>query len=271
MAWTEFNPTDIDHLCTELNKRIGSWRTIYRGQSDSSWSLEPSLLRDLKEFHPGISEQAQVDREVRAVDFFKKKSPLRLLPTELSFLESVAGTLLLMQHYGAPTRVLDWSLSPWVGAYFAAVDHPKKDGAIWLANGDAIDATCPTDKMHVPSIFDIDNKQPICLFDARRTEVWEKITLNVSGNMICVLNPRFENPRMAAQQSVFTMAARVGTDHVDLGKVLQPSDTEKIIIPAAMKAPLLLRLFKMNLVATNLFPDITGIARHAREAVRYSP
>jgi hypothetical protein len=36
-----------------------------------------------------------------------------------------------MQHYGIPTRLLDWSEGPLVALYFAVTERPKSDGAIW--------------------------------------------------------------------------------------------------------------------------------------------
>lgn len=40
----------------------------------------------------------------------------------------------LMQHYGAPTRLLDWSQSGAIAAYFACVDKRHLDGTIWWIN-----------------------------------------------------------------------------------------------------------------------------------------
>ena len=41
------------------------------------------------------------------------------------------GWLFLAQHYGVPTRLLDWSENPLVAAYFAVLDDPNDDGCIW--------------------------------------------------------------------------------------------------------------------------------------------
>ncbi len=41
------------------------------------------------------------------------------------------AALKVLRHYGVPTRVRDWSWSPWVAAYFAAEQNDREDGEIW--------------------------------------------------------------------------------------------------------------------------------------------
>ena len=40
--------------------------------------------------------------------------------------------LAYMQHYGAPTRLLDWTENALVALYFAVVEHPKADAQVWI-------------------------------------------------------------------------------------------------------------------------------------------
>ncbi len=38
---------------------------------------------------------------------------------------------MVLRHHDVPTRLLDWSLSPYVAAYFSVCDHDDEDGEIW--------------------------------------------------------------------------------------------------------------------------------------------
>src|SRR6202044_3658398 len=105
-------------------------RWAYRGQGKSSWRLKASIERVASK--PGIAED-YVERE------FKRRAHhyLRDLPKEDDVLEWLA----LMQHYGAPTRLLDWTKSAYVAAFFAAESATDSDSfAIWAVDQDAISA-----------------------------------------------------------------------------------------------------------------------------------
>src|ERR1700674_3515893 len=104
----------------ELAKFPGTW--MFRGQENSDWLLTTSLERvkgaRLSRYHTEGFIWAE----------FKKQAHHylsgHLLPT--NSLEWLA----LMQHHGAPTRLLDWTFSRYVACFFALEDS-EEDSAVW--------------------------------------------------------------------------------------------------------------------------------------------
>jgi hypothetical protein len=99
---------------------------IYRGQQEN-WELEPKLARKVP---PG----KRANTEQIIFDEFKRTSLAytRLRP------ETDWELLAIAQHYGLPTRLLDWTYSALAGLWFAIGKGPSfkngvpKDGVVWL-------------------------------------------------------------------------------------------------------------------------------------------
>jgi hypothetical protein len=97
---------------------------IYRGHSNASWKLIPSLYR--RDVHIYNDELHKRDlyliAEQRMVDTFFNRAQL-LLPF---FTRSPCVDRIIAQHYSVPTQLLDWTLDPFIGLHFA-VDQADTD------------------------------------------------------------------------------------------------------------------------------------------------
>lgn len=101
---------------------------LFRGQADATWQLRPSLSRHIS----GLAPRAALQIEEDITELFRSQAHLHLSSTTIAATTDLASWWTLMQHYGAPTRLLDWTASPFVAAYFAVVQEPDKPGVIWI-------------------------------------------------------------------------------------------------------------------------------------------
>ena len=104
--------TDIQDFAVQLIGDKGPW--VYRGQRESTWELEPSITRSLTESLPAnvihrIEKDLRHQFESTAIHYSSRAD----LPS------SDFGWLSLMQHNGAPTRLLDFTESPFMALFFA--------------------------------------------------------------------------------------------------------------------------------------------------------
>jgi hypothetical protein len=107
---------NLSELLRVFENRASKRIMHFRGQV-RDWSLRPSLARE------GVSEQ---ERE-KEPECFKRLA--EILPNVNDWERAT-----IAQHYGVPTRLLDWSENPLVGIYFAIEDnkYDNEDGVIWV-------------------------------------------------------------------------------------------------------------------------------------------
>ena len=105
---------------------------VYRGQS-SRWRLMPILERLLRGTRP-VKAGNQVEREL-SLQFRRHLHHYIVDPPAQ---ENVLEILALMRHYGIPSRLLDCTRSPYVAAFFAAIEDTEEDLAVWAINADTL-------------------------------------------------------------------------------------------------------------------------------------
>jgi hypothetical protein len=117
----------------------------FRGHSNSSWTLQPHYDRLKKPM-----------RETELLSKFRQNANLLLSHVPAKPFDF--GWMFLMQHYGVPTRLLDWTESPLVALYFVVEDpNPKalnKDGALWILYPLELNHYSTNTDVYIPSFED---------------------------------------------------------------------------------------------------------------------
>src|SRR5215217_6941970 len=124
--FTTINLTAWNDYKSFIQELSENW--VFRGQLNTRWELRNAIERtDFIKLYSGI--------EAEFVQEFKRGARNYLAKDETP--EHLIEWLALMQHHGAPTRLLDFSKSPFVASFFAFEQcdaRPEKNIAIWALN-----------------------------------------------------------------------------------------------------------------------------------------
>lgn len=222
-----------------------SW--AFRGQSDASWQLFSTLSRYFLNYH--VHPDAWQQQEYRILRIFRRKSHLFLdhIPEENDAFQWLA----LMQHHGAPTRLIDFTWSPYVAAFFA-LEHATADAAVWA--------------LFPPGL----NNSKVKTLRASQKVSADKIGPWVEGNyetyflpndnpFVVIGEPQRMNQRLIAQSGTFVLPGVLHTPVEDL--VPADSITKFTFTTAQVRRQAMAELYKMNISHATLFPGLDGLAR----------
>lgn len=233
--WCQTVGEYLGSVAREISRRPTSEEgtvLLWRGHGDSRWPLEPTLQREWRDDAAGLKRaEAQMFRE------FKRAAPY-LLP---SVTQNDWDTLSLAQHYGLPTRMLDWTVNHMIALWFALSRPSASDATVWAFRPRKVNLE--------------QNRRGTHPFEVKR---------------IIVFRPVAHSPRVtmqAAWHSVHKFDVKKGLLAIDqLGKHL-PHLT-RFNIPTKARTSMLLALERSGITVTTVFNDLpslcTDIAnRHA--------
>lgn len=233
-------------------------RWLCRGHAKCYDGLTPSIdrgtLRDL-------SRAEKLACERRCIDLFRSTARF-FADGEQAALEDDVVALMVLRHYGVPSRILDWSWSPLVAAYFAVKDNDAEDGEIWTFDEPLYEREGPEQWQRWPETTS-DGSGDQSKWDGVRLTAF---ALEEPPNwFICgFYRPGFH--RQNAQQSAYSMTARFGRDHADaIAELLgDPNRYHRYVIAAELKPELRTILRERHgFWRGSLFPDSAGAAETA--------
>jgi hypothetical protein len=211
----------------------------FRGQRDASAPLFSALSRYFISFH--VDPRAWREQEERILRIFKRKA--------IHFLEDPPDRdddfewLALMQDHGAPTRLLDFTWSPYVAAFFA-LHNSTKEAVIWACNP-----------------FEVEKAKRV---DLEKPGGFRKYFLSSEGDFVWLGEPYAMNRRLIAQSGTFLVPAVLNKSIEEILKEYpNPANTLiKFILPAdRIREKGMRELYRMNITQATLFPDLDGLAR----------
>ena len=247
---------------------VDSWpgfrNWAFRGQADANWKLQSSLARHIQ--LSGVCEEAWSLQEKRIRRIFERKSHLFISDLPQDELEWLA----LMQHHGAPTRLLDLTWSPYVAAFFA-LERATSDSAVWAFN--------------LPLIWQRAQRgiDGVLMEDAdpRRREDFEEFYLPNKHAFVWQGDPFRMPQRVVAQSGTFLVSGHLGLTVEEIlsgypRKRGAGSEREEALLiqfvfdTERVRADAMASLYSMNLTQATLFPGLDGLARSMAYEFEYS-
>lgn len=248
-SWGQF----VDLVTEDTYK---NW--VFRGQEKASWPLQSTLSRYL--LRNGIHRSVWSHQEERILRVFRRKAHhfLQHVPDEQDSFQWLA----LMQHHGAPTRLLDLTWSPYVAAFFA-LERAEGDAAVW--------AMCVS-KIRSAG-FRLEQQSGIQEGTGPRVPGnFEKYFLPGNRPLIHIGEPVAMNRRLIAQSGTFVMPGVLDrpVEAILAGFPEPDSLLVKFVLSRdGMRDQAMRELYNMNLTHATLFPDLDGLARSMAYELEY--
>ncbi|UTV26613.1 FRG domain-containing protein [Photobacterium atrarenae] len=232
----------VEYLSFVYKDKSGGPEYVFRGVTDQSYKLIPSLGRGIEDgVHGDISS---VEHNLN--EEFKRLSAPVLSSDDTP--KTDFEWLFLAQHYGLPTRLLDWTSNPLVALFFAVEKDDETDGMVYATKQiitDQYEIFDPTTANYMKE----KSQEPISIFALQSNQ----------GSFIFI-RPKYNDSRYLNQRSVFSCPANPF-------KPLELDDVSLFKIKGYWKPELRRRLRTFGISTSFIYPGLAGIAQEVKSFV----
>lgn len=244
-SWQEL----IDRLFeSSWNPEIKRFRSpfVFRGLSDENYKLKTSLMR---------LGGPYAKMEKHLLRNFRKYAIHEVIQKD-----NLWTWLAVAQHYGLPTRLLDWTYSPLVATHFATSNIEKfdKNGIIWYVDVVKTHTLLP-EPLKSELIDEGSFTFTIEMLAKYAKSLNEFDNLTPDAFLLFFEPPSLDN-RIINQSALFSVISNPEIS-TDKWLVRHKNLFHKIIIPASLKWEIRDNLDKGNISERVLFPGLEGLTR----------
>ncbi len=245
--------------------RVTSWIELQQAVFDNSWQQGLSRFRSNNVFRgaPRVSHGLETslqtghfeDQEIHLLTSFRKYAVRSTVSGD-----SVWNWLSLAKHHGLPTRLLDWTYSPYVAMHFATQDlrHFDEDGAIWCVDYRKTNEMLPKPLRKVLGDHEV-NIFTTEMINRVATALQEFDGLS-RHDFVLFFEPPSLDERIVNQFALFSLPSSATLPLEGLLK-RRKAAYRRIVIPAELKWEVRDKLDQANITERVLFPGLDGLSQ----------
>ena len=243
-SWAELQEKLFEN---SWNEELGRFRSNYafRGTDDASYPLKTSITR--------LGGDVE-DLERHLLRNFRKYAHQDVVEQD-----SLWHWLSVAKHHGLPTRLLDWTHSPFVAMHFSTADIEKfdADGAIWAVDYVKAHKLLP-EKLTAELAEEGSNTFTVEMLSGVVSSL-EDLNRMYPPNFLGFFEPPSTDERIVNQ---FALLSFMSDPRAVLDQWLEerPGLSKKIVIPAQLKWEIRDKLDQANITERVLFPGLDGLS-----------
>jgi len=245
--------------------RVTSWIELQEAVFENSWQRSISRFRSNFVFRGAQRVSHGLDTTLQTGRFENHERHLLTSFRKYAVESAVHGDwvwnwLSLAKHHGLPTRLLDWTYSPYVAMHFATYDfrHFDEDGAIWCVDYRKTNEMLPRPLRKVLDDHDVNLFTTEMLTGVATT--LEEFDAMSKRDFVLFFEPPSLDERIVNQFALFSLPSGAEL-HLEVFLKRREAAYRRIVIPAEIKWEVRDKLDQANITERVLFPGLDGLSQ----------